>query len=192
MSGDALTARVRSLPDGSHEVLAPAVGWWQQAPERGALLMEGERAGLLRVLGQPRDVLLPSGVSGRVATEPPRLRSMPVEYGQVLCRIEPLAVGAGAAAAPAAAADAGGRLLRASQAGRFWRRPDPGAADFIAEGEIAETGRTLGLLEVMKTFQPLKYSAEGGLPGRARLLRWRVADGAEVAEGEALAEFEPA
>lgn len=193
MSEDALIARARGLPDGSHEVLAPAVGWWEQAPEKGAELQEGERAGLLRVLGRPRAVLLPPGLRGRVAGEAPRLRSEPVEYGQILFRLEPLAAESGGVAARATHADAAqGRLLRSSQAGRFWRRPDPGAPDFIAEGEIAETGRTLGLLEVMKTFQPLRYRAEGGLPARARLLRWRVADGAEVAEGDALAEFEPA
>ncbi len=192
MSESALTARLRSLPDGSQELLAPAVGWWQQAPARGALLKEGERAGVLLALGLTRDVLVPPGVRGRVAEEPPRLRREPVEFGQVLLLLQPLADAAGAPAAPASEATTGGRLLCASQAGRFWRRPDPAAPDFIAAGEIAEVGRTLGLLEVMKTFQPVPYRAEGGLPARARLLRWRVADGAEVAEGEALAEFEPA
>lgn len=194
MTEEALTAAARRLPDGSHELLAPAVGWYTQAPARGAVLESGQRAGLLLALGRPRAILVPEGVRGRVASEPPRLRRAPVEFGQTLLLLQALEPqGASAeSAAPAAAAAEDAMRLRASQAGRFWRRPEPGAAEFLAAGALAEAGQMLGLLEVMKTFQPVRYAAGGGLPARARLLRWRVTDGAEVAEGETLAEFGPA
>lgn len=194
MTLEALPAHARSLPDGSQELLSPAVGWYTQAPARGILLQAGERAGVLLVLGRPITLLVPEGLRGRVATEPPLRRRMPVEFGQVLCLLTaPATGGTVVPEGPVSTATASGaRLILASQAGRFWRRPDPSADEFLAPGAIAEAGCTLGLLEVMKTFQPVKFKADAGQPERARLLRWRVENGAEVKEGDALAEFESA
>jgi hypothetical protein len=186
-----LTTRARALPDGSIELLAPAVGLYSQAPARAALLQPGESAGVLRILGRAMPLLVPDGVRGRVAGDPPLLRRQPVEFGQVLLRLHTAAEGAAPPIAAAVQTNAG-KVLRADQAGRFWRRPDPKAPEFVAEGALIQIGSTLGLLEVMKTFQPMRYKAGSGLPERARLMRWRVADGAEVKEGEALADFEPA
>lgn len=185
---------VRVLPhaDGGQEVLAPAVGWWMDAPARGTLLGPGDAAGRLVVLGAAHVLRLPAEVAGEVVSDPPALMRAPVGAGDVLFR---LTAGAARATAAAAAPQAGGAtrlLLRAPQAGRFWRRPEPKAPFYAAEGEVLEAGRTFGLLEVMKTFQPAKYRPSEGLPARVRLMRWLVADGAEVSEQEAVAELEPA
>ncbi len=181
--------RVRSLAAGRMELLAPALGIWVNAPERGVSLAAGDAAGALVVLGRARTLRVPEGAHGRVVQDPPALRSCPVEYGQSLILLE--ASDASTAAAPRkASAESAGMQLCALQAGRFWRGADPGAAPFLAEGEVMQAGRTFGLLEVMKTFQPLKYRAGAGLPPRARLIRWRVENGAEVAEGDALADLE--
>jgi biotin carboxyl carrier protein len=47
------------------------------------------------------------------------------------------------------------------------------------------TGQPLGLIEVMKTFHPIVYGGRG-LPERAELVEFRVADGAEVSAGQTL------
>ncbi len=187
----ALEVRVRAHPDGGWEVLAPGVGLWTGAPAHGELLEPGARCGTLVTLGRAQALRLPAGPSGVVAGDPPSLRRAPVGAGELLFRLAPVP-GAGIAAAAPQAARAGESALvfRTAQAGRFWRRPEPGAAAYVGEGDLVENGRTIGLLEVMKTFQPVKYRAEHGLPARVKWLRWLTAEGAEVGEGEALAALE--
>jgi acetyl-CoA carboxylase biotin carboxyl carrier protein len=188
---DALDVRVRAQADGGWEILAPGVGLWTGAPAHGALLEPGARCGTLVTLGRARALRLPAGPSGAVASDPPTLRRAPVGAGELLFRLTPVQGGGSASVAvPTARAGEGALVFRAAQAGRFWRRPEPGAAAYVGEGELVENGRTIGLLEVMKTFQPVKYRAEHGLPARVKWLHWLAAEGAEVSEGEALAALE--
>lgn len=189
MNGEPLELLARAGEDGAVELLSPAVGIWSGAPPRGAGLEPGDGAGFLRVLSRAHPLLVPAGSGGVVRDEPPRERHAPVGWGEVLLRLEPSGGGAAAPSGPAAEASAG-PALRAPQAGRFWRRPEPGAPPFAAEGAALAEGATWGLLEVMKTFQPLKFRSGAGLPAGARIARWLVADGAEVEEGQALAELD--
>ncbi|RMH02200.1 MAG: biotin carboxyl carrier domain-containing protein [Planctomycetota bacterium] len=81
-------------------------------------------------------------------------------------------------------------MVCAAQAGRFWRRPEPGAPPFLAAGDELAAGRTIGLLEVMKTFNPIKYQPGAGLPERAVVACFLVEDGEDVEEGTPLLELE--
>jgi len=83
-------------------------------------------------------------------------------------------------------------VFRAPSAGRYWLRPAPSEAPFVAVGQQLDAGSALGLIEVMKTFTRLAYRPGSGLPECARVLRILVADGAEVADGAPLLELEPA
>jgi acetyl-CoA carboxylase biotin carboxyl carrier protein len=47
--------------------------------------------------------------------------------------------------------------------GIFYRRPDPDSDPFVAEGDRVETGATIGLVEIMKNFQPVETEAAGTL-----------------------------
>ena len=67
------------------------------------------------------------------------------------------------------------------EVGTFWRRPSPRDPAIIEEGAAVTAGTTIGLVEVMKTFAPLKAGAEG------RIVRFLVADGAAVQAGAAVA-----
>jgi len=181
-----LHALAETDDEGRVRVLAPRPGLWVDAPDEGDWLGPGARCGHLVVLGAWHRLFLPTEARGRVATPPPEARRAPVGHGDTLFVLEPLAEDLAAAPEETAAA----RLeVRAPQAGRFWRRPAPGEPPFVAEGDLLEAARTLGLLEVMKTFQPVRYEVAGGLPPSARLLRWLVTDGEEVAEGQPLAEL---
>jgi acetyl-CoA carboxylase biotin carboxyl carrier protein len=183
---EALPLLAHDAEDGRIELCAPVVGRWADPPPRGARLAAGDAAGVLLVLGRAIALRVPAGAAGTVVSDPPELRRAPVGYGERLLLLDP--GDAAAVAAPArAAAESAGLLLRSAQSGRFWLRPAPGADPFVAEGGALAEGVTYGLLEVMKTFQPLKYRAAAGLPARAQLLRWLAADGAEVAEGQPLA-----
>lgn len=45
--------------------------------------------------------------------------------------------------------------------GTFYRRPSPEAAPFVADGGLIAVGDTIGLIEVMKTFQEVKADVAG-------------------------------
>jgi len=52
-------------------------------------------------------------------------------------------------------------------------------------GDQLETGRTLGLIEAMKSFNAVTYGGPG-LPARAVIVEARAADAAEVRQGDVL------
>ncbi len=65
--------------------------------------------------------------------------------------------------------------------GTFWRRASPRDPYFVLEGQPVEAHTTIGLIEVMKTFTPVKAGVAGTLQ------RFAVADGASVQAGAPVA-----
>jgi acetyl-CoA carboxylase biotin carboxyl carrier protein len=47
--------------------------------------------------------------------------------------------------------------------GIFYRRPDPESDPFVTEGDAVQAGATIGLVEIMKNFQPVESDAAGTL-----------------------------
>ncbi len=191
---------LRALPaeeGGGWELLAPDTGFFVHPPRRGACLRAGDPAGELEILERRQPLILPPEAAGTVVEDPPAERRLPVAWGTPLFRIRPFAANEDAARADAPGAVGSdceadsGRVLRAPQPGRFWLRPEPGADPYVAPGEALPPGRTVGLLEVMKTFNPVKFPPELANPSPPRLLRFLVEDGAEVEEGHPLLEFGP-
>ena len=183
---------VRPREDGDGwELLSPGVGLFANPPEPGMQLSPGDCAGMLIVLDRPHPLHVPEGVIGWVDGELSESRHLPVEYSQVLLRIQrnrnqsSIPVPGDDAATGAAAF-----ILHSPQAGRFYRRPDPKSANYCEPGEEIKIGRTIGLLEVMKTFNPVKYQAGGKLPAAVTIKSFLAEDGADVAEGQPLVEFE--
>src|SRR5262245_33948779 len=178
--------------EGRVTLCSPEVGYFTRALPAGTPLVERAPAGLLYSLGRRIELRVPAGVSGRVVNERPEQVLAPVGYGTPLYELAPLSGLAPAAAARTETVRPAGLVFPAPYSGRFWHRPAPGEAAFVREGELLEEGKTLGLLEVMKTFTHLVYRAGGELPGRVRLVRFLVADGGEVKDGGALLALEPA
>jgi acetyl-CoA carboxylase biotin carboxyl carrier protein len=174
-------------------LLAPLVGHYTRGPAQGRVLQAGEACGALIVLGRPRELVVPAGVHGRVVGAPPERVLHPVAHGDVLFELAPLAdlAAVDAPQADARAANDGKLVFRAPSAGRYWQRPAPSEPAFVEAGASIANGSALGLIEVMKTFTRIVYRPAGGLPERARVTRVLVADGAEVADGDALLELEP-
>lgn len=85
----------------------------------------------------------------------------------------------------AADADAGtsAAMLLSGLAGTFYRAPSPGAAPFVSEGQHIEEGQVVGLVEAMKTFNPIESDRAGVV---AALL---AADGEPIARGGAVLRF---
>jgi acetyl-CoA carboxylase biotin carboxyl carrier protein len=47
--------------------------------------------------------------------------------------------------------------------GVFYRRPDPDSDPFVTEGDAVDAGATIGLVEIMKNFQPVETEGAGTL-----------------------------
>ena len=65
--------------------------------------------------------------------------------------------------------------------GTFYRRPDPESDPFVTEGDGLQAGATIGLVEIMKNFQPVEADAAG------TLAEYLVDNEDEVEAGQAVA-----
>jgi acetyl-CoA carboxylase biotin carboxyl carrier protein len=65
--------------------------------------------------------------------------------------------------------------------GLFYRRPDPDSEPFKQEGDDVSSGETVGLVEIMKNFQPVESEAAG------RLVEFLVENEEAVVAGQAVA-----
>jgi biotin carboxyl carrier protein len=177
--------------DAGDVLAAPTVGVWRGSRVAGDALPAGRSVGTLEVLGRRIALVVPPGVRG-VAKAPGGRAPRPVEYGETL-----LEVGAAVGledvedVARAAASVDGGLAVRAPIDGIFYRRPSPDQPNFVEVGAVLKAGVTVGLLEVMKTFNPVTYGGSG-LPASARVVAVPAADQQEVAAGDVLLVIEEA
>ena len=163
---------------------APGPGLFRDALRDGALVREGTTLGALEVLGRAVPLVAPAGAFG-VVTQPagPRLARRPVGYGDALFDLDPEGVrGAALATAPGAeAATASGPVFRAPLGGRFYGPPAPDEPPFVEVGATLSGGETVALIEVMKTFNRVRYDGEPG-----RVVRVVPVEGADIAQGDVL------
>jgi len=188
------TLELLSAPDdqGGTRLTSPEVGTFTGAKPAGAIVQPGEVVGVIERLGVRFELVVPAGVSGRVANTPPVRTHAPTAYGQELYHLEPVGDVSAELASAAEAGAASDLVFPSPITGRFWHRPSPDDPAFITEGATLETGAVVGLVEIMKTFTQVTYQSSGNLPAKARITRIHVADGGEVGEGEPLFEVEPA
>ena len=76
--------------------------------------------------------------------------------------------------------------VRVATDGTFWRRPSPRDPVFLEEGAKVEVGTAVGLIEVMKTFAPVRTPVAGTLE------RFALTDGTPVEAGAVVAWVRPA
>lgn len=172
---------------------APEVGLFAGTRARGEALVPGSELGTLIVLGREKRVLVPDGVQGRIASDALDRVRAPVSFGECLAVLEPLRAGGQGVTAGAETARVEGALaLRSPQSGRFYHSPAPREPAFVQAGSIIHEGQPIGLIEVMKTFTHVSYRVKDALPAKARVVRYLVADGADVKLGQPVLEVEPA
>ncbi|MFT5287520.1 MAG: acetyl-CoA carboxylase biotin carboxyl carrier protein [Planctomycetota bacterium] len=173
-------------------LLSPLVGFFTEAAAAGQLLIPGQSAGSITTIGVVTTLIIPPGCSGRVVNERFDRVHEPVAFGTLLYELEPIGDGISFAIESKQDDSMADLVVRASHAGRFWQRPSPADDAFVNVGDVIEEGSVIGLIEVMKTFTHVHYRAQGGLPPRAKVIRFLVEDGAEAEKSVALIEVEPA
>jgi acetyl-CoA carboxylase biotin carboxyl carrier protein len=172
----------------------PRPGVVRGVPMAGTTLTAGAIAGELDVLSTLHALTVPRGAAGAITfvAGDGRRAKIAVEAGQKLLVLDPSALSAtvGAAAGAAMASASTGLVFRAPLGGRYYARPSPGEPAFVTEGQTIAVGQTVALLEVMKTFNRVRYAAENGLPERAKVVRIVQRDGDDVTGGDPLLELE--
>lgn len=199
MTPSQLNVIVGEDPGKNTELLlrSPAVGVFTPLPKVGEVVVGGSHIGCLLSLGRRVDLVVPRGVTGRVAELDSGSGSGPVGYGQNLLRLVPVRATVEGDAATVNPHDPSGDLpdgvfaVRSSIHGMFYQRPRPDEPRYVEIGQIVEKGATLGLVEVMKCFSAVVYGGDD-LPARAEILEIRADDGAEVGTDEILFVVRPA
>lgn len=157
---------------------APSVGQWVPRIVEGAALKPGVLLGWLRQLGVDVPIVAPKGSRG-AAVQLAKPMSW-LAYGDAICREGAL----GEEEVVEAAVDEGGpegsRAVRALTDGTVFLRPAPDQPAFVDVGQRIAVGDTLALVEVMKTFTPIRAEQAG------EVLQVDVDDGSSVAEGAVL------
>jgi acetyl-CoA carboxylase biotin carboxyl carrier protein len=171
------------------ELASPGVGWLSEVVREGTVLSSGMSVGRLSTLGVVRELVVPDGVLGVVRSKPPERLHHPLGYKAIVYALDPLTENvADATQTEARRSNSTELVVRAPSSGRYWHRPSPNDPPLVAEGLALSEGTPIGLIEVMKTFTQVAYRPSGGLPSSAKIVRLLAADGAEVAEGDALFE----
>jgi biotin carboxyl carrier protein len=188
MISRALTVLASTDADGGTTLHAPKLGIWSDHPRDGAVVMPGSEIGTLTQAGRRYSLLIPAEVAGRVAISGTRQDALPVEYLEALCRVIAMAsspVELTSSGIGAAQPVRGALAITAPTDGVFYRSSSAGAKPFVAVGERIGLGRPVGLIEVMKTFNPIAYGG-AGFPDEAEVVEIVAADGQEVRAGQAL------
>jgi acetyl-CoA carboxylase biotin carboxyl carrier protein len=187
MSDRAHVLRVRDGEEATRDLLAPGVGIFTPAVAKGQLVSPGLLLGTLEVLGVQEQLLVPDRVLGRVSKHAAEGSSrVPVQYGDVLATIAAASVaGATGGLVEPSPKQQGALSFVAPMSGRFYSRPSPNEPPFIGEGDTIRKGQTIGLLEVMKTFNRLVYQGDA-LPEEASVESVVPGDGDDVARGDVI------
>jgi biotin carboxyl carrier protein len=173
---------------GDAVLLAPKVGLWSDAPRDDAWIEPGSSAGTLVQLRRRFDLVIPDGVACRVAIETPNRHAVPVAYGETLFRVVGSTSVKGSSSTRRAAVSRAakrGLTVGSPTDGVFYSSPASGERPYVVVGDRVTVGQPIGLVEVMKTFNPIAYGG-AGLPDDAEIVEVLVADGVEVRAGQPL------
>ncbi|MEM7137782.1 MAG: biotin/lipoyl-containing protein [Myxococcota bacterium] len=181
------------VDEGSGTLLfAPSVGIFVPEVTVGQLVGGGQKIGSIEVLGIRRPLCVPRAVVGRVTSVAGDAHArVPVQYRDPLVVIAPT-TGADVSVPDTETAAVDSNLLAyvSPMSGRFYSRSSPTEPRFVEPGDTVRHGQTVGLLEVMKTFNRLVYQGDG-LPESAVVAAVLPQDGDDVVRGDALLSLEP-
>ena len=162
----------------------------------GTHLRPGDVFALREALGQCVALTVPAGVQGHVVAsivkqdKQGRVR-IPTQYDAPLLVLNASFVAHELGATASATQQSGaGQVLPSPSSGRFYRRPAPDRPAFVEVGQVLENGKTVGLLEIMKTFTRIQYGGPG-LPEKVKVTELIANDDDELSSGDPILRFEP-
>ena len=135
--------------------LAPTLGFFRPLLQPGAHLREGDLVGTLERLGRREPVTAPPGSRGQVLVP----TSGYVQYGDGLYTLGALELDANEGEVHRDTE--GMEAVTTPMAGAVYLHPSPGEPAFVRAGESVARNATVALVEVMKTFTPLKAPRAG-------------------------------
>ncbi len=160
------------------QLLSPTVGVFTSATVLGGPVHPGMVLGHIQQAGQRVAMVVPDGITG-AAVE--LVTGEWVECGTPVCRV---GEGTGGVFVVPAGVSAdvpeGCAAIYAETDGTVYLRSDPTSPFFVAVDDELVAGATLALVEVMKTFTPVR-APSGGV-----LAEVRVSDGQSVSAGQVL------
>ncbi len=195
MAEKTLIAHVR--PDaerpGTHLVTSPAVGMVYGMPAPGAFLNRYDAISRIRIMGELHVLRLPRDLHGWVVRSAIGSELTAVAFGDLLLHLDSRLEQAGTTIAEldrgmeGRPEDAAGNaiVVKASTDGIFYRRASPGAKAFVEVGDPVGRETVLGLIEVMKCFNQVRYGGPG-FPEAGEVARVLVDDATEVRFGQPL------
>lgn len=187
MSGDRYVLRARPADGEASDLLSPGVGVFAASVAVGEIVSSGQSVGTIDVLGVLGELSVPAGVAGRVIGRVGGTRSrVPVQYGDALLTVSTASMANLAEVGSTVPDEEGGALAFTSpMSGRFYSRPSPTEPPFVSAGDIVQRGQTVGLLEVMKTFNRLVYQGDA-LPDEAKVEKIVPSEGDDVVRGDVI------
>jgi biotin carboxyl carrier protein len=188
LAGSGVAAEPLAAGRGADGLASPSVGTWEPAVVDGVALVVGATLGWLRTAGIRRPVVAPEGVGGVAAGV--LAAGTWVEHGTVLL-VERTGVAVAGATAVVGKDDGTGpppgtTVVRADTDGTVYLRSEPGTPPYAPEGSTVERAATLALVEVMKTFTPVRSPVAG------TVVRVLAGDAGAVRAGDPLFWLAPA
>ncbi len=187
-----LVARAEPGAEARWTIRAPAVGIWVDPPDEGRVVGTGSPVGKLSRLGRHLELRLPELPPGRVCRVSSQ-RKVAVGYLDTLFHLLPIELADGSPAGEfgsagvtaAAGSEAAAWSVVAPTEGVFYRRMEPNAPPLVDVGSRVRIGQTIGLIEVMKTYNQIVFGGSGA-PAEGEVVEIRVSDGDEVKAGQVL------
>jgi biotin carboxyl carrier protein len=143
-------------------ILSPGIGRIKLGIGLGFFVESGQVIGEFLRLNQRFLLRLPDGLKGTVISMKDAHRVMTVEFNEVFLE---LALGLSeekTRTLPKKNQLEGDikQTINAPMDGMFYLSPSPKDPDYVCEGDQVMPGQTVGLIEVMKSFYPLKYQGK--------------------------------
>lgn len=172
--------------DGEQTLCSPAVGQIVFIEDDQQVISGGQVIAEISILGVNHALLAPAGIQQRIKLCAGIKLGSALQYQQALATLKVIDSDEQLAEANDNSQSDAHNCITAPQAGRFYHRPTPDSPAFVQVGDSIQAGKTIGLLEVMKTFSPVKWNPPAGSPQTTVVGDYLIADGDDVEDSQPL------
>lgn len=142
------------------EIKSPSVGLARLFVEKGQVVKSGQRVGIFFQLNNRFDLMLGPNSAGIVIGKKDHHKEVPLYYKETFLTIDKRPFDWQKNESEKSIKEkvsASLQYVESPMEGMFYLAPSPSDPPFVKLGDEIGNGQTLGLIEVMKCFYPLKY-----------------------------------